>query len=63
MAVTYQCHTCKKTVTVPKKGKAPKCCGKPMELVPEEMCLQPSHPEHARPRDAEDSCDDFRAGK
>ena len=35
MAVTYQCHTCKKTVTVPKKGKAPKCCGKPMKQVPD----------------------------
>jgi hypothetical protein len=63
MAVTYECQSCKKTVTLPKKGKIPLCCGKPMKQIPVDMCLQPSHPEHVRPMDAEDTCDDFRAGK
>ena len=26
------------------------------------ICLQPSHPEHARSFDADDACDDSRAG-
>jgi hypothetical protein len=49
--------------TMGDEKKSPTCCGKPMKKIPLDICLQPDHPEHARPMDAEDACDDFRAGK
>jgi hypothetical protein len=33
-----------------------------MKKMPKEICLQPAHPEHARPMEDENACDDFRAG-
>ena len=58
----YQCASCKRTATVTDTGAVPTCCGKPMKKVPKEICLQPNHAEHARPMEAEEACDDFRAG-
>ena len=63
MTTTYQCSVCKKKTSAKDEKKVPTCCGKPMKKVPVDICLQPDHPEHARPMDAEDACDDFRAGK
>ena len=44
-----------------KEEKPPECCGKPMKKISREICLQPSHPEHARPMEEDEPCDDFRA--
>jgi len=63
MTVTYQCSSCKKQLKKKDEDKTPSCCGKPMVRQSLDICLQPDHPEHARPMDAEDACDDFRAGK
>jgi hypothetical protein len=63
MSDKYQCLTCKRTVTVENKSKIPNCCGKPMEKIPREICLQPDHAEHSRPMEEEEPCDDFRSGK
>ena len=56
----YQCLTCKRTATVTEEDDTPYCCGKKMSKVPKEICLQPSHPEHARPMEDEEPCDDGR---
>jgi len=32
-----------------------------MKKISREICLQPSHPEHARPMEEDEPCDDFRA--
>ncbi len=58
----YQCAACKKTMVV-RDDSVPNCCGLPMRQIPLDICIQPSHAEHARPMDDEDACDDFRAGK
>jgi hypothetical protein len=58
----YYCLGCKKTVSVTAGAAPPVCCGKPMKKQAPTICLQPSHPEHARSFDADDACDDFRAG-
>jgi len=58
---TYECKNCSKKVTV-SDGKTPMCCGKSMEKLPLDVCIQPPHAEHARPMDDEDACDDGRAG-
>lgn len=57
----YECLTCKRTATV-EDGETPECCGKPMKKIPREICLQPTHAEHARPMERDEPCDDFRAG-
>jgi hypothetical protein len=62
MTTTYQCSLCKKKASTKDEKKIPTCCGKPMKKIPVDICLQPDHPEHARPMDAEDACDDFRGG-
>lgn len=59
---TYHCQSCKQTATVEDNQKAPTCCGKPMEQIPKEICLQPAHAEHARPMESNDACDEFRGG-
>ncbi len=59
--ITYKCSTCSKTVEATDKN-IPKCCGKPMEKLPLDVCIQPAHAEHSRPMDSEDACDDGRAG-
>ena len=61
MEVTYECENCGKTVKV-SDGAIPECCGKPMTKMPLDVCIQPAHAEHSRPMDAEDACDDGRAG-
>ena len=58
---TYTCEECGKTIKTSDK-KVPDCCGKPMKKTPLDICIQPSHPEHARPMEDENACDDFRAG-
>ena len=63
MTKQYQCLSCKRTATVEDKQKIPTCCGKPMTELSKEICLQPPHPEHARPMEPENACDDFRAGE
>ena len=60
MLETYECMSCKRTATVQKDEAPPSCCGKPMEKMPREICLQPAHAEHARPMESEDACDEFR---
>jgi hypothetical protein len=60
---TYECVTCKRTTTISKDKVSPTCCGKAMKKkMPREICLQPTHAEHARPMEDEDACDEFRAG-
>jgi len=59
---TYECQSCKRTATVEKNELIPTCCGKQMQLVQEEICMQPAHSEHARPMEDEEACDEFRAG-
>jgi hypothetical protein len=63
MLETYECMSCKRTATVQADEAPPSCCGKPMEKMPREICLQPAHAEHARPMEDEDACDEFRAGE
>jgi hypothetical protein len=58
----YECLSCHRTAFVQDTHKPPICCGKPMEKMPREICLQPAHAEHARPMEKDDACDDFRAG-
>jgi len=59
----YECISCKRTATVQEDKAIPTCCGKPMvKKIPREICLQPTHAEHARPMEDEDACDEFRAG-
>ena len=58
----YQCQICERSEIVYNKT-IPKCCRKPMKQVPLEMCTKPHDPEHARPMEDEDACDDFRGGK
>ena len=60
---TYECITCKRTVTIQENKDVPTCCGKLMKKkILKEICLQPTHAEHARPMENEDACDEFRAG-
>jgi hypothetical protein len=63
MTEEYRCQSCKRTATVEENDEVPNCCGKPMQKVSREICLQPDHAEHARPMEDEDACNDFRAGK
>jgi hypothetical protein len=60
--LTYECTKCRKKITVVESNKQPECCGTPMKQLPLDICLQPSHPEHARSMDHEEPCDDFRDG-
>lgn len=59
----YECITCNRIISIQKNKNPPICCGKPMKKnMPLEICIQPAHAESARPMEAEDACDDFRAG-
>jgi hypothetical protein len=58
----YECLTCKRTATVEDNEDVPECCGRKMKKLPREICLQPSHAEHARPMERDEACDDGRAG-
>jgi len=62
MTERYQCASCKRTVSVEENKEIPYCCGKAMEKIKKEICLQPAHAEHARPMEHEEPCDDFRSG-
>jgi len=57
----YKCENCGKTVEII-DDKIPNCCDKPMKKLPLDICTQPAHPEHARPMESEEPCDDGRAG-
>ena len=59
---TYQCDKCKKKTIVKDDKITPSCCGKSMKKISVDICLQPDHPEHARPMNDEEPCDDFRGG-
>jgi hypothetical protein len=53
----YECEECKK------RGKDPEiCCGKPMKEVSLDVCVSASSPEHSRPLEDEEPCDDSRSG-
>lgn len=56
----YQCLTSKRTVRVSEDETIPFCCDEKMKEIPQEICLQPSHPEHARPMENDNPCDDGR---
>ena len=59
---TYQCENCKKAV-YGEADNVPECCGNAMVIVEEpDTCVQSSTAEHARSGDADDPCDDGRAG-
>jgi ribosomal protein L37AE/L43A len=58
----YECVSCHRTATVERIKEPPICCGKPMQKILREICLQPTHAEHARPMEPEDACDEFRSG-
>lgn len=61
MRERFECKNCGKKVVV-SDGSIPSCCGKPMNKIPLDICLQPSHAEHMRPMESEEPCDDGRAG-
>ena len=61
MDETYKCEKCGKTVTVA-DGTIPECHGKPMTKLPLDICIEPASAEFSRPMNAEDACDDGRAG-
>jgi len=58
---TYKCKNCGKTTEVA-DGSIPTCCGKTMEKMPLDVCIQPAHAEHARTMADDEPCDDGRAG-
>ena len=58
----YHCQDCRKTIPKGETGAAPDCCGKPMELLPLEICLKAPSAEHDRLDDSDEPCDDGRAG-
>ena len=58
---SYKCETCGKIVKT-KDKKIPMCCEHPMKMIPVDICLQPSHPEHFRPMDHEEPCDQGNQG-
>jgi len=59
----FECLSCKRIAFVEEGESIPECCGKQMKKkMPREICLQPSHAEHARPMEDEDACDEFRDG-
>jgi len=61
MMKKYQCENCGKTIETDSE-KVPDCCGKKMEELTLDVCTQPAHPEHARPMEDEEPCDEGRAG-
>ena len=59
----YRCEDCGKKAVVNPDDPAPDCCGKTMSAVALEPCIvAPADPEHSRPMEDEDACDDHRAG-
>ncbi len=59
----YKCLACKQTATIEDDSEPPECCGETMKKVSRKICLQPAHPEHARPMQDDEPCDDFRGGE
>ena len=57
----YICKECGKKIIKSEK-ELPKCCGKKMEKLPLDVCVQPAHAEHSRSMDSDESCDDGRSG-
>lgn len=55
-----QCLTCQRMVRLSDDETEPLCCGEKMKESPQEICLQPSHPEHARAMQNDTPCDDGR---
>jgi hypothetical protein len=54
----FRCRKCGKEE---KAKEAPVCCGAKMEL-PLEACTHAYGPEHSRPMDDDEPCDDSRGG-
>ena len=61
MEETFECKNCGKKTTV-SDGTIPNCCGRPMNKISIDFCLQSADAEHSRPMDDEEPCDDGRAG-
>ena len=61
----YNCDTCGRQVEVDAQGNyVPECCDRPMEkLEPPAPCQLASNPEHARPDEDFEPCDDGRSGR
>jgi hypothetical protein len=59
--ITYKCDICGKQLKASDE-KIPTCCGKLMQQLPLDICIQPAHPEHARSSEDDEPCDDGRAG-
>lgn len=60
----YECEDCGRTAeTDDTNDAAPECCGKTMaKAEPLPVCEMSSTPEHARPDDFGEPCDDGRSG-
>ena len=58
--ITYECKKCNAILSKEDDGKAPECCGMPMEKLPK--CTTTDTAEHARANDEGEPCDDSRAG-
>jgi len=57
---TYECKECRKKIKT--SEETPECCGKPMKQLPLDVCIQSANAEQARPMEADEPCDDGRAG-
>lgn len=62
MTKKYECEECGKIIESSNENVTPECCGKSMKQLPLDFCMQPAHPEHARPMDDDEPCDDGRSG-
>ena len=57
--ITYECGKCgcKKKAPCP-----PECCGHKMSIMPLKPCTSAHGPEHSRPMEDDEPCDDSRGG-
>lgn len=58
----YECENCKGRITVEAGADVPRCCGVAMKSVPLKPCTLSTTAEHSRMDDADEPCDDGRAG-
>jgi hypothetical protein len=56
---TFKCRKCGKRK---KAAGAPECCGGKMDQLPLDVCTTASGPEHSRPMQDDEPCDDSRGG-
>ena len=59
--LTYKCGACGKMMDVDDNGRAPECCGVPMEKLP--YCTKTFTAEQARAIDDDEPCNDGNASK